>query len=110
MHSPEIHGWPGGHPSGHRFRGGCPDLFLLARILGHSHTRVTEIYAHLLPDHLRRARNGVDVSAPEVAPAGSVDEEAPEDQAHSDPGEVDGDGRDAAGDDGVTKEEVGDDD
>lgn len=36
-----------------------PDLFLLARILGHSHTRVTELYSHLLPDHLERARRAV---------------------------------------------------
>ncbi len=37
-----------------------PDLFLLAQILGHSTTRVTELYSHLLPDHLERARNAVD--------------------------------------------------
>jgi integrase len=36
-----------------------PDLFLLAHVLGHSHQRVTELYAHLLPDHLARARNAV---------------------------------------------------
>lgn len=37
------------------------DLFLLAKILGHSHTRVTELYTHLLPDHLERARNAVNI-------------------------------------------------
>ena len=45
-----------------------PDLFLLAQILGHSHTRVTELYSHLLPDHLERGRNAVSF-APEVGPA-----------------------------------------
>ena len=37
-----------------------PDLYLLARILGHSDITVTKLYAHLLPDHLERARNAVD--------------------------------------------------
>jgi integrase len=36
-----------------------PDLFLLGRVLGHSHTRVTELYAHLIPEHLAEARNVV---------------------------------------------------
>ncbi|MGO9838647.1 MAG: hypothetical protein ACLP1X_31085 [Polyangiaceae bacterium] len=36
-----------------------PDLFLLGRILGHSHTRVTELYSHFLPEHLAEARNVV---------------------------------------------------
>ena len=40
-----------------------PDLFLLARVLG-QHTRVTRLYSHLLPDHLARARNAVQLSAP----------------------------------------------
>ncbi len=34
-------------------------LAALAGVLGHSHTRVTELYAHLLPDHLEGARNAV---------------------------------------------------
>ena len=38
-----------------------PDLFLLAKVLGHSHQRVTELYTHLLPEHLARARNAVNV-------------------------------------------------
>jgi|HubBroStandDraft_1064217.scaffolds.fasta_scaffold06429_4 integrase len=29
-----------------------PDVFRLGRILGHSHSRVTELYSHLLPEHL----------------------------------------------------------
>jgi hypothetical protein len=38
-----------------------PDLFLLAQVLGHSHQRVTELYTHLLPGHLARARNAVNL-------------------------------------------------
>lgn len=36
-----------------------PDLFALSRILGHSHGRVTELYSHLLPEHLNATRNVV---------------------------------------------------
>lgn len=43
-----------------------PDLFLLAELLGHSATRVTELYSHLLPDHLERARNAVNLTAGET--------------------------------------------
>lgn len=39
-----------------------PDLFLLGKILGHSTQRVTELYTHLLPDHLSRARNAVNLT------------------------------------------------
>lgn len=45
-----------------------PDLFLLGRILGHSQTRVTELYSHLLPGHLERGRNAVSFT-PEVGSA-----------------------------------------
>ena len=45
-----------------------PDLYLLAEILGHSQTRVTELYSHLLPDHLERGRNAVSFS-PSIGPA-----------------------------------------
>lgn len=41
-----------------------PDLFLLSKVLGHSHQRVTELYAHLLPGHLDRARNAVNIGVP----------------------------------------------
>ena len=44
------------------------DLFLVGRILGHTHTRVTELYADLLPDHLDIARDAIDF-APDVAAA-----------------------------------------
>ncbi len=44
-----------------------PDLFLLARVLGHSDARVTRLYSHLLPEHLARARNAVRFGAPVVA-------------------------------------------
>jgi integrase len=47
-----------------------PDLFMLGRILGHSHSRVTELYSHLLPEHLAEAR-GVVSFAPVVPPAPS---------------------------------------
>lgn len=50
-----------------------PDLPLLARILGHSHTRVTELYSHMLPEHLERARNVVALM-PEVDPATATPE------------------------------------
>jgi len=40
-----------------------PDLFALAKVLGHSHSRVTELYAHLLPEHLAATRNVVSFDA-----------------------------------------------
>jgi integrase len=45
-----------------------PDMFLLAQLMGHSHTRVTKLYAHLLPDHLEAARDVVSFAAP-IGPA-----------------------------------------
>jgi len=39
-----------------------PDLFLLGKVLGQSTARVTELYTHLLPDHLSRARNAVNLT------------------------------------------------
>lgn len=44
----------------------CADLPLLALLLGHSDARVTRLYAHLLPDHLERARNVVRFAPPAV--------------------------------------------
>lgn len=43
-----------------------PDMKLLASVMGHSHQRVTELYSHMLPDHLARARNAVSL-LPEVS-------------------------------------------
>jgi integrase len=34
-----------------------PDLFLLGRIMGHGTAKLTELYAHLVPDHLAEGRN-----------------------------------------------------
>lgn len=45
-----------------------PDLFLLARVMGHSHAKVTELYSHLLADHLARARGAVSFD-PGIGPA-----------------------------------------
>lgn len=50
------------HTYASHFLRAVPDLFLLAKVLGHSHQRVTELYTHLLPDHLSRARNAVNIS------------------------------------------------
>jgi integrase len=52
------------HTYASHFLSARPDLMLLASVLGHSHTRVTELYAHLLPDHLERARDAVQLSPP----------------------------------------------
>ena len=41
-----------------------PDLYLLGRVLGHSHSRVTEIYSHLLPNALAAARTAVSFTSP----------------------------------------------
>jgi len=52
------------HTFASHFLANVPDLFLLAAVLGHSHSRVTELYSHLLPDHLERARNAVVLPTP----------------------------------------------
>lgn len=44
-----------------------PDLLLLADIMGHSTTYVTELYRHMLPDHLAEGRNVVNIGAGPVA-------------------------------------------
>lgn len=41
-----------------------PDLFLLSKVLGHTHARVTQLYAHLMPGHLARARDAVSLPVP----------------------------------------------
>ena len=56
------------HTFASHFLRAVPDLFLLAQVLGHSHGQVTELYSHLLPEHLAKARNAVNI-APKLAPA-----------------------------------------
>lgn len=51
------------HTFATHFLQGKPDMFLLARLLGHSHAYVTELYSHVLPDHLATARNVVSLGA-----------------------------------------------
>jgi len=59
------------HTFASHFLQAVPDMFLLAQVLGHGHTQVTELYSHLLPDHLARARNAVNLrpSLQTMAPA-----------------------------------------
>lgn len=47
------------HTYASHFLSKLPDLPLLGAILGHSTQRITELYAHLLPGHLERARDVV---------------------------------------------------
>jgi len=62
---PAIKGGP--HRTRHTFAShflaSKADLFLLGRLLGHGHTRVTELYSHLIPEHLAEARNVVSFAA-----------------------------------------------
>lgn len=46
-----------------------PDLFLLGKVLGHSHSAVTELYGHLLPEHMAEARNVVTFTASPITAA-----------------------------------------
>ncbi|WP_437647800.1 tyrosine-type recombinase/integrase [Sorangium sp. So ce362] len=65
----------GPHTARHTFAAhflkAVPDMYLLSQILGHSETRTSKLYAHLLPEHLERARGAVslvpDVGAAEAA-------------------------------------------
>jgi integrase len=50
------------HTFASHFLAATKDIKLLAEVLGHSQTRVTELYAHLLPGHLERARNAVNIA------------------------------------------------
>ena len=61
------------HTYASHFLAKVPDLFLLAQVLGHSHGRVTSLYSHLLPDHLERARDAVNMAAPLMLMAGTPD-------------------------------------
>lgn len=51
------------HTYATHFLASTPDLFLLARVLGHSTTYVTELYSHLLPEAMRRAAKAVSFPA-----------------------------------------------
>jgi integrase len=64
------------HTFASHFLKSVPDLFLLARVLGHSDARVTKLYSHLLPEHLARARNAVQFGAPPVLVAQTAKEKA----------------------------------
>lgn len=68
--APQLRGGPHTlrHTFASHFLAACPDMFLLAQVLGHSETRTSKIYAHLLPNHLERARNAVNLS-PAAGPA-----------------------------------------
>jgi integrase len=44
-----------------------PNLFLLGRVMGHSHSRVTELYAHLVQGYLDAARNVVTFDTSDLA-------------------------------------------
>ncbi len=50
------------HTYASHFLAAQPDLYLLSQILGHSYQRTTTLYAHLLPDHLERARDAVSIA------------------------------------------------
>jgi site-specific recombinase XerD len=77
---PAIKGGP--HRARHTFAShfltAKPDLFLLGKLLGHSHTRVTELYSHLIPEHLAEARNVVSFAADAASGAGTVAQSGPE--------------------------------
>ncbi len=53
------------HTFASRFLERCPDIYLLARILGHEDVKITmKHYAHLLPGHLEAARDMVLIAMP----------------------------------------------
>jgi integrase len=55
-----------------------PNLFLLGRVMGHSNTRVTELYSHLVPGYLDGAKNVVTFQVPGTMAA----DEKPPDGLH----------------------------
>jgi integrase len=71
---PPIKGGPhrARHTFASHFLAAKPDLFLLGKLLGHSHTRVTELYSHLIPEHLAEARNVVSFATEAASAAGTV--------------------------------------
>lgn len=55
------------HTYASHFLASVPDLGVLAEVMGHTQTRVTELYAHMLPERLARARGAV-----RLAPEGTM--------------------------------------
>lgn len=55
------------HTFASHFLEATKDLFLLSKVLGHSHAKVTEVYAHLLPGHLDRAMDAVNIGPKTMA-------------------------------------------
>jgi integrase len=55
------------HTFASHFLQATQDLQLLAQIMGHSSTKVTELYAHFLPGHLERGRNAVNLGPQTMA-------------------------------------------
>jgi site-specific recombinase XerD len=49
------------HTYASHFLVNVPDLPYLAQILGHSSIRITELYSHMLPGRLNRAKNAVSI-------------------------------------------------
>ena len=43
------------------------DLFLIAKVLGHSVQKTTELYAHFRPDYLREAVDALDKAMPQIS-------------------------------------------
>lgn len=76
---PAINGGPhrARHTFASHFLAAKPDLFLLGKLLGHSHTRVTELYSHLIPEHLAEARNVVSFAHEAGLAAGTVTKSEP---------------------------------
>ncbi len=72
-----VTGGPHGfrHTFASHFLKNRPDLFLLGQVMGHSHQRVTELYSHMLPDHLALARNAVNIAPRLQTVAGTVAED-----------------------------------
>lgn len=68
--APQLRGGP--HTLRHTFAAhflhAVPDMYLLSKVLGHSETRTSAIYSHLLPSHMEKARNAVNLS-PATGPA-----------------------------------------
>jgi integrase len=50
------------HTFASHFLGSVPDLGVLAEVMGHTQQRVTELYGHMLPERLARARGAVRLS------------------------------------------------